>query len=93
MVISDHGEMTTMDGFCFQYGHVVEVAIIQIEIIFCMLKFCEILSKNHTTHTFGKLIDRNMWLKLSALFLCLIILLGVENSCHAYFGYVVIHIN
>jgi hypothetical protein len=84
--------MTTMNGFCFQYGHVVEVAIIQVKIIFSMLDFHGILSKNYTTHTFGKLIDKNMWMKLSALFLCLIILLGAENSCHAYFGDIVIHI-
>lgn len=75
MVINGHGETTTMNEFCFQYGHVVEVA------------------KNYTIHTFGKLIDKNMWMKLRALFLCLIILLGVENSCHAYFGDIVIHIN
>jgi hypothetical protein len=86
--------MTTMIGFFFRYGHVVEVAIIQVEIIVCMLDFHGILSKNYyTTHTFGKLIDKNMWMKLSALFLCLINLLGAENSCHAYFGDIVIHIN
>jgi len=93
MVIGGHGEITTMNGFCFQYGHVVEVAIIQVEIIFCILEFLGIPSKNYTTHMFGKLIDKNMWMKLSALFLCLIILLGAENSCHAYFGDIVIHIN
>lgn len=85
--------MTTMIGLCFQYGNVIEVAIIQVDIIFCMLEFRGISSKNFTTDMFGKLIDKNMWMKLSALFLCLIILLGAENSCHAYFGDIVIHIN
>jgi hypothetical protein len=93
MVISGHGEMTTMNGFCFQYGHAIEVALIQVEIIFCMLEFCGISPKNYITHTFEKLINKNMWMKLSALFLCLIILLGANNSCHAYFGDIVIHIN
>jgi hypothetical protein len=58
MVISNHGEMTTMNGFCFQYGHAIEVALIQVEIVFCMLEFHGISPKNYITHMFGKLSDK-----------------------------------